>query len=92
MVMMDMRYMWSEMDSPWLMPKRRHPSRLVVLRRSRRWKKGRGEDELVSGWLSRVERTVGGCQSNVVVYGGLWLHGRLTRRYVLGGSSSSHTS
>lgn len=43
MVMMDMRYMWSEMDSQLSMPKRRQPARWVVLRRSRRWKKGRGE-------------------------------------------------
>ena len=43
-VMMDMRYMWSEIDSPVVMPKRRQPSRLVVLRRSRRWRKGRGEE------------------------------------------------
>lgn len=42
--MMDMRYMWSAMDSPAAdrMLKRRQPSRLVVLRRSRRWRKGRG--------------------------------------------------
>lgn len=46
-VMMDMRYMWSEMDSPVSMPKRRQPSRLVVLRRVRRWRKERG----VSGWV-----------------------------------------
>ena len=46
MVMMDMRYMWSEMDSPDVMLKRRQPSRLVVLRRSRRCRKGRG----VPGW------------------------------------------
>lgn len=47
MVMMDMRYMWSEIDSPWLMSKRRQPSRLVVLRRSIRWKKASGEVEFV---------------------------------------------
>ena len=46
MVSMDMRYMWSEMDSPDVMLKRRQPSRLVVLRRSRRCRKGRG----VPGW------------------------------------------
>lgn len=59
MVMIDMRYMWSEMDSPWLMPNLRHPSRLVVFRRSRRWKKGTGEDECCSSG-ARVERTVSG--------------------------------
>ncbi len=42
MVMMDMRYMWSEMLSPEWMQKRSQPARLVVLRRSRRWKKGIG--------------------------------------------------
>lgn len=46
MVMMDMRYMWSAMDSPSSMSKRRQPSRLVVLRRERRCRKGRG----VGGW------------------------------------------
>ena len=60
MVMMDMRYIWSEMDSPWLMLKRRQPSRLVVLRRSRRWKKGSGEVELVWKGVGRVERTIEG--------------------------------
>lgn len=59
-VIIDIRYMWSEMDSPWLMPKRRQPSRFVVLRRSRRWKKGKGEVEFVIGWEGRVERTVWG--------------------------------
>jgi hypothetical protein len=44
MVITLMRYMWSEMDSPEDMPKRRHPARLVVLRRERRWKKGTGEE------------------------------------------------
>ena len=43
MVMIDMRYMWSDIDSPDVISSRRQPSRLVVLRRSRRWKKGRGE-------------------------------------------------
>ena len=43
-VRMDMRYMWSLMDSQSAMPKRRHPARGVVLRRSRRWKKGMGEE------------------------------------------------
>lgn len=59
MVMMDMRYMWSEIDSPWLIPNLRQPSRLVVFRRSRRWKKGTGEDECFSRGAS-VERTVSG--------------------------------
>lgn len=57
MVMMDMRYMWSEIDSPSWIPKRRHPSRLVVLRRERRWKKGIGELGLVGGGEGRVEIT-----------------------------------
>lgn len=60
MVMMDMRYMWSEMDSPDVMPKRRQPSRLVVLRRSRRWRKGRGEvDWEVGRAVGRFARAVG---------------------------------
>lgn len=55
--MIDMRYMWSEMDSPLSIPKRRQPSRLVVLRRSRRWKKGTGEGEFSSGGWGRDART-----------------------------------
>lgn len=60
MVMMDMRYMWSEMDSPDVIPKRRQPSRLVVLRRSSRCRKGKG----VLGWAvgggsGRAARAVG---------------------------------
>lgn len=43
MVMMDIRYMWSEMDSPSNIRKRRHPSRFVVFSRSRRWKKVTGD-------------------------------------------------
>jgi hypothetical protein len=43
MVRMDMRYIWSLIDSHSEMPKRRQPARLVVLRRSSRWKKGTGE-------------------------------------------------
>jgi hypothetical protein len=57
-VMMDMRYMWSAIDSPWLIPNRRQPSRLVVFKRSIRWKNGSGEVELSSGWVVRVERTL----------------------------------
>ena len=41
-VRIDMRYMWSDMDSGEGMWKRRQPSRGVVFRRSRRWRKGRG--------------------------------------------------
>ena len=58
MVMMDMRYMWSEMDSPFRRPMRRQPSRLVVLRRVRRWKKGIGVSGLGGGGAGRVVRTV----------------------------------
>ena len=59
-VMMDMRYMWSEIDSPVVMPKRRQPSRLVVLRRSRRWRKGRGaaEEEGGGGKVGMFARAV----------------------------------
>lgn len=56
MVMIDMRYMWSEMDSP-LIPKRRQPSRFVVLRRSRRWKNGIGVFVFSSGGCGRVDNT-----------------------------------
>lgn len=65
MVMRDIRYMWSEIDSPLLyllahpfiecrvaycsIPNLLHPSRFEVLRRSRTWKKGTGESELVFG-------------------------------------------
>lgn len=47
MVIIDIRYMWSEMDSPDSMPKRRHPSRFLVFSNSRRWKKGIGDVGLV---------------------------------------------
>ena len=56
-VMIDMRYIWSEIDSPWLIPNRRQPSRLVVFRRSIRCMNGRGEVELSSGWIGNVDRT-----------------------------------
>lgn len=58
--MMDMRYMWSAMDSGCGMEKRRHPSRGVVLRRWRRWRKGIGVlGGVGEGWRGggRVERT-----------------------------------
>ena len=41
--MIDMRYMWSAMDSGWGRWKRRQPSRGVVFRRERVWRKARGE-------------------------------------------------
>ena len=47
-MMIDIRYMWSEIDSPLRMLKRRQPSRGVVFKRSRRWKKGMG---VVGGWV-----------------------------------------
>jgi hypothetical protein len=47
------------MDSPWLMPKRRQPSRLVVLRRSIMWKKGIGEEVEASGRWGMSLRTGG---------------------------------
>ncbi len=61
MVRMAMRYMWSAMDSLDGMPKRRQPSRGVVLRRVRRWRKGRGAGvvvEVLEG--GRLERARGG--------------------------------
>lgn len=62
MVMMDMRYMWSEMDSPDSILLRRQPSRLVVLRRSRRCRKGREEVGwgVVGGALGMCARAGGG--------------------------------
>lgn len=60
MLIMAMRYMWSEMDSPRAMPNRRHPSRLVVLSRSRMWKYGTGESEFSAGGPAGiVARTLG---------------------------------
>lgn len=73
MVINDIRYMWSAIDSPWAMPKRRQPSRFVVLRCESRWKNGIG---LVLCGVGRlcggiVERTVCGVQW-WVVDGVLW--------------------
>lgn len=62
-----MRYMWSLMDSPWFRPKRRQPSRLVVLRRSRRWKKGIGEVVEGEGRWGKSARTVGFVRGGVFV-------------------------
>lgn len=63
MVMMDMRYIWSEIDSPDVISWRRQPSRLVVLRRSRKWRKVRGglvvEDEWRVGIWERA-----GCEGD----------------------------
>lgn len=61
MVRMDMRYMWSAIDSLGLVEKRRQPSRGVVLRRSRRCVKGRMVVGGVGGGGERlkVERAVG---------------------------------
>ena len=59
MVIIDIRYMWSDMDSPELIWNRRQPSRFVVFRRSRRWKKGIGESGFDGMGAGRVDRT--GC-------------------------------
>ena len=56
MVKMDMRYIWSEIDSPAVISKRFQPSRLVVFRRSRRWKKGIGEVGFEGTGVGRAER------------------------------------
>ena len=58
MVKMDILYMWSEIDSPWEIPNRLHPSRLVVLRRSRMWKNGTGDDVFFSGCTGNCDRTL----------------------------------
>lgn len=47
MVIRDMRYMWSAIDSPLLIPNLLQPSRLVVLSSWSMWKNGTGE--LVKG-------------------------------------------
>src|SRR5271170_3350710 len=52
-----MRYIWSAIDSPRAMPKRRHPSRFSVFRRSTRWKNGIGELECSCGASGRAEMT-----------------------------------
>lgn len=62
MVIMDMRYIWSEIDSPAEMPKRRHPSRLVVLSRSIRCRKGSVEVGFLGGGKGREASTMIVCQ------------------------------
>ena len=52
-VMIDIRYMWSAMDSGCGTEKRRHPSRGVVFNRSRRWRVGIGE--VGGGWVGGGE-------------------------------------
>jgi hypothetical protein len=59
MVMIDILYMWSAIDSPSLMPKRRHPSRFSRFSRSTRWKNGIGEVESSCEGLGSSARTVG---------------------------------
>jgi hypothetical protein len=61
MVRMDMRYMWSLMDSQSEMPKRRQPARLVVLRRSSRWKKETGRSVDSAYLVGMSARTVAAC-------------------------------
>lgn len=56
-VMTDMRYMWSAIDSPWGMLNRRQPSLLVVFSRSRRWKNGTGDELFSSIGCGRVAMT-----------------------------------
>lgn len=70
MVMRDIRYMWSEIDSPLSgqhtaefhleriylsMPNLLHPSRLVVFRRSSMWKNGTGDSESEAGAPPGIE-------------------------------------
>lgn len=55
---MDIRYMWSDIDSEEGIEKRRQPSRGVVFRRSRMWKKGMGVVGLAGGGKGRVVRTI----------------------------------
>ncbi len=55
-VRIDMRYIWSEIDSPAVMLKRLQPSRLVVFSRSRRWKKGTGDVGFEKMGVGRADR------------------------------------
>ena len=82
MVMRAMRYIWSEMDSPEVMPKRRQPSRLVVLRRARRWKKGTGDGWEGVGRCGKVERAVGVYRASALIsFFGVRREGLLRRGY-----------
>jgi hypothetical protein len=56
-VMIDILYIWSAIDSPSSMPNRRHPSRFSVFNRSTRWKKDIGEVESSCGGSGRAART-----------------------------------
>lgn len=57
MVMIDIRYMWSAIDSPSVIVNRRHPSRFSRFNRSIRWKKGTGEVEFSNGGFGSFART-----------------------------------
>lgn len=56
-VMIDILYMWSAIDSPSFMPKRFHPSRFSRFKPSTRWKKGIGEVEFSCGGFGNSART-----------------------------------
>lgn len=81
MVRMDMRYMWSEMDSPCTIPKRRQPSRLVVFSRSSRWKKGSGESVSGTGGEESSESAAVFCQRGF--WGLLRATGEVERAYTV---------
>jgi hypothetical protein len=57
MVRIDIRYMWSAIDSPRGTPKRRHPSRFSIFKRSMRWKNGMGDLEFSCGAFGRAAMT-----------------------------------
>lgn len=59
-VIIDIRYMWSEMDSAAHSPRRRHPSRFVVFRRSRKWKKAIGDVGFVGGGAGSLDSSAVG--------------------------------
>ena len=56
-------YMWSAMDSPLGILKRRQPSRGVVFRRSIVWRKCKDEVGCLGPAAGKVERTVSGVNS-----------------------------
>lgn len=65
MVIIDIRYIWSEIDSAVYSPKRRHPSRFVVFRRSRKWKKAIGDVGFVGGRAGNLESSTIGVSNNL---------------------------
>jgi len=57
MVMIDIRYMWSDIDSPPWIPNLLHPSLFSTFSRSTKWKKGMGDVESSCGGLGSWSST-----------------------------------